>query len=393
MKRVAVQPRIDWQAKVEEVGVTYHHTYIPKGTPQNGEEQEFEETLYWDESAAYEFTLKEIEEVERAVNDLDAMCLQAAEKIITDNRFEELAIPPNAIQPIRDSWDAEPPSIYGRFDFSYDGKGPPKMLEYNADTPTGLVEASVAQWYWLKDVMKGRDQFNSIDEKLVAKWKDVFSYLKMGPVFFAHANNRDTEDLMTTQYMRDVATRGGLNTASILMDQIGWDSRKDAFVDQDGLELLNIFKLYPWEWMLGDEYGAHVFNANTMWIEPEWKMLLSNKGILPVLWEMFPNHPNLLPAYFDGPHDMAAFARKPLLGREGGSVSLFQHGEQPIHRDSEYGEEGYVWQGLCPLPDFDGFRPCIGGWHVRDQGAAGIGIREDTSAITSNYSRFVPHYF
>ena len=46
----------------------------------------------------------------------------------------------------------------------------------------------------------------------------------------------------------------------------------------------------------------------------------------------------------------------------------------------------------APLPDFDGHHPVIGSWVIANQ-AAGIGIREDTSPITGNNSRFVPHYF
>jgi glutathionylspermidine synthase len=36
--------------------------------------------------------------------------------------------------------------LYGRFDLAYRGDGPPKLLEYNADTPTALFEAAVVQW-------------------------------------------------------------------------------------------------------------------------------------------------------------------------------------------------------------------------------------------------------
>lgn len=78
------------------------------------------------------------------------------------------------------SWNEEPPAIYGRFDLAYDGIHPPKLLEYNADTPTALLEASVVQWYWLQDVFPKDDQFNSIHEHLVAKWKELKDYVGRG---------------------------------------------------------------------------------------------------------------------------------------------------------------------------------------------------------------------
>ncbi len=64
--------------------------------------------------------------------------------------------------------------LYGRFDFAYDGRNI-KMLEYNADTPTGLLEASVAQWLWIEQVsgIANRDQFNSIHEDLIKRWKTI----------------------------------------------------------------------------------------------------------------------------------------------------------------------------------------------------------------------------
>jgi len=51
--------------------------------------------------------------------------------------------------------------------------------------------------------------------------------------------------------------------------------------------------------MFSDAFGVRLKDAPTRWIEPPWKAVLSNKGILPLLWEMFPGHPNLLPAYFE----------------------------------------------------------------------------------------------
>ena len=44
------------------------------------------------------------------------------------------------------SWKRRDASLYGRFDLRYDGQGPAKLLEYNADTPTSLFETAVFQW-------------------------------------------------------------------------------------------------------------------------------------------------------------------------------------------------------------------------------------------------------
>ena len=96
-----------------------------------------------------------------------------------------------------------------------------------------------------------------------------------------------------------------------------------------------------------------------MFIEPAWKMVLSNKGILAILWDLFPGHPNLLPAFFNEPNGMFEYVKKPLLSREGANVTVHTMKEH-LESTGEYGAEGYVFQQLAPIPEFDGKRPVIG---------------------------------
>jgi glutathionylspermidine synthase len=121
-------------------------------------------------------------------------------------------------------------------------------------------------------------------------------------------------------------------------------------------------------------------------------MLLSNKGLLPILWELFPEHPNLLPAYEIAEPLGSRYVRKPKLSREGSNVSWMEGGVAVEENGGSYGEEGFVFQATASIPDFDGNHPVFGVWVV-DHEAAGLGIREDTRRITGNLSRFVPHYF
>ncbi len=166
------------------------------------------------------------------------------------------------------------------------------------------------------------------------------------------------------------------------------------FVDLDDRAIERAFKLYPWEWMFHDAFGAELLSAPTRWIEPPWKAILSNKGILPLLWEMFPNHPNLLPAYFEDDPNAAklgsSFVRKPLYSREGANVALVSAGATLVEQDGPYGAEGFIRQALAPLPNFAGRYPVLGSWLV-DHEPCGLSIREDENPITGNTSRFVPH--
>ena len=376
MQRRASNPRPHWEQTVESQGLIYHHT---------------DAGVYWNESACYAFTSDEVDTIEAATNELQRLALEAAQHIIDTNRFTDFGITDGVAEAIRWAWDAEPPSIYGRFDLAWDGTGAPKLLEYNADTPTALLEASVVQWYWLQDRHPKADQFNSIHERLVAKWKELGAYCA-SPLYFAAAEDPQAEDLMTATYLRATADEAGLATSAILMKDIGWDRANRIFVDLDDNAIRSIVKLYPWEWIIHEAFGPVAIETirDVQWIEPVWKMLWSNKALLAVLWELFPDHPNLLPAYLDGPRDLTEYVRKPRLSREGANITYV--GAQRIETDGDYGEEGYVWQGLAPVPVFDGNYAVMGSWVV-DGVACGMGIREADGPITDNRSRFVPHLF
>ncbi|MFE1934686.1 glutathionylspermidine synthase family protein [Streptomyces sp. NPDC059474] len=392
MKRHTIAPRPDWQSTVEEQGVIYPLTRYPDGSLRP----------YWDESAYYAFSLPEVEALEEVVEELHRMSLAAAAHIVETGRFADLGIDdPRLAGLIAESWHrrAEQPSVYGRFDLRYDGgSGPAKLLEYNADTPTSLVEAASAQWFWMEDRFPGADQWNSLHERLVDAWRTQAALLPPGtPLYFAHsAGDELGEDLMTVAYLRETADQAGLSTEAISMEDIGWERLSGRFVDKRFRFIRSCFKLYPWEWLATDRFGPQVLDTldngggtgSTLWIEPAWKMLLSNKALLAVLWELFPDHPHLLPAYLDGPRELAranGYVAKPLLGREGAGVTVHPPGEEPVLRD-----EPCCYQELAPLPDFDGNRVVLGTWVVEGE-AAGLGIRESAGLVTDEYARFIPH--
>jgi glutathionylspermidine synthase len=381
MQRITCSPRPKWEQKVEEVGLTYHT--IEFGKP------------YWNESAYYQFNASQIDVLEAAANDLHMKCIDAAERVIEKGLWKNLGIPTNAIQTILKSWERDDFSLYGRFDFAYDGVNPPKMLEYNADTPTALVEAAVAQWYWLQDCHGSTDQFNSLHERLIAAWKKYAGGMK-GDVLHFGGIKGHLEDNQTVVYLQDTAHQAGLATKLVYVEDLGWNSEQKKFVDLDNEEITDYFKLYPWEWLWHEQFGVHLSREPMQMIEPAWKMLLSNKGLLPVLWEMFPDHPNLLPTYFETDPKAsqvgADYVSKPVLSREGANVAVVQHGNVIESSSGEYGKEGSIVQALAPIPDFQGNRPICGVWII-DHEAGGLGVRESDTWITSNMSRFVPHLF
>lgn len=378
MQRISITPREDWQQKVETVGLTFH-------TLNNGDP-------YWDESAAYEFTAAEIDTLEAAGNTLQEMCLAAVQHIIEEERYAELDIPESAIEAIEWAWENEPPALYGRFDLAYNGTAPPKLLEYSADTPTSLLEAAIVQWEWLKEVNPDANQFNSIHDALIAKWKELDPYLSK-PIYFAGIDV--PEDQLSLAYLRDTAEQAGLPTLQMYMEEIGWNDERQAFVDPNEDQMFSVFKLYPWEIMLSEEFGIHTLDTypDMRWIEPIWKLLLSNKGILPILWQLYPNHELLLEAHFadSAPHHLRDYVRKPLFSREGANITLVRDNATVASTDGPY-QSRQVVQALAPEAIFDNRHPILGLWMI-DQDCCGMGIRESSGAITDNLSSFVPHFF
>ena len=373
MQREISTPRRDWQHKVEDLGFAFHSM----------------DGVYWDERACYRFSAEEVDVLEAATAELHARCLEAVDRLVAKGDYERFRIPREFHPLVERSWKDAEKSLYGRFDFSWDGQGAPRMLEYNADTPTALLEASVVQWYWLQDVHPEADQFNSLHEKLIERWKAIRPQLPAdGRVYFA-GDLDSAEDQGNLEYLRDTAVQAGLDARPIDIAELGWDGKR--FVDLEGRGVAALFKLYPWEWMVREEFGAHLAPSMLRVIEPAWKMLLSNKAILPVLWEMFPRHPNLLEASFEPGRIPSEFVKKPLYSREGANVSI-QARDAAFEAPGEYGAEGFVYQAYHPLPRFEGNHTVIGSWIVGDQ-PAGIGLREDDSPITRNTSRFLPHYF
>lgn len=379
MKKVACEERPGWRSYAESVGFEFHT---------------FDGEPYWDETAYYQFNLRQIEQdLEEPTEGLHQMALALVDDVIRDEeKLRQLAIPEKFWDFVADSWRNKAPSLYGRLDLVYDGTGPAKLLELNYDTPTSLFETGFFQWVWLEDqimrgkVPQGADQFNSLQDQLEA----AFANLPLAnPLYFASVAN-SVEDKGTVMYLMDIARQAGVDSRFIELEQLGEASGQ--LVDLEGYAIGGLFKLYPWEFMVQEDFASVILSSQTQWLEPGWKMLLSNKGILPLLWQKHPGHPNLLESHFEQPGQNfgAGWVRKPLFSREGANVELVTLSGEKISEPGPYADSPFIRQKFQPLPKFGDSYTMIGSWVVGNS-AAGIGIREDNSLITKDSSRFLPH--
>src|SRR5262249_25385179 len=137
-------------------------------------------------------------------------------------------------------------SVYGRFDVCFGGLDHPdprlrvpKFYEFNADTPTTIVEAGAIQRFWLEQTGHGNDQLNSIFERLIEAWKRNLTLIEQNlghsvTVHFAWGKRELTgEDAMNTTFLMDTCQQAGWRTKTLFMEQIalGPDGR---FYDQQG---------------------------------------------------------------------------------------------------------------------------------------------------------------
>lgn len=434
MRRISGgKQRPGWRETIAAQGLVYNDTVLPGG----------EVVSYWREDAFYDFTADEVDRLHADAEMLFDMCVQAGDHIIEQGLMHRLGIPEIAHEQIIRTWyDDDPksvsrgdfsPSVYARFDVRYGGQRPadpslarPQLLEFNADTPTSLPESSVIQWYWHTSTGQGKDQWNGLHERLIAAWQRNLSRLRQArphlpgdlTIHFACDSAESSgEDLFNTEYLMETARQAlepqGYRVKFVWMNQISAGDlvAGDHFYDAPGPDRQRIhviFKLYPWEWMCEQPAARQCFRDmgdpyrdSTVWIEPPYKMLWSNKGLLPVLWRLFGDDPQrrplLLPAYFEDerPAWLTSYVRKPLLGREGANVSIVRDGVVVQSNDGPYDDQPFVCQALAPLPAFADERgapvhPVLGIWLI-DGEPAGLGIRESAGLITDNLSHFVPH--
>lgn len=299
-----------------------------------------------------EISSKQADEYYEAVNQLYDMFVNAAQYVIDNDLFFELGIPYNLIDLIKQSWENDVHwHLYGRFDLAggLDGK-PIKLIEFNADTPTAVFETAILQWAILKQ--NGLDeaaQFNDLFDGLVENFKRLMTldddtsefdelYAQNPYKILFTCIEGNSEDEATTRLIQACANRAGFNTRFAYIHEISFDDENGIFVDGQNYEFL--FKLIPWEQIAVDEGELGLIlqniikNQKAIILNPAYTLLFQSKGIMKILWDLYPNHPLLLHSSYE-PLANKKQVKKPFLAREGANVSIISQDGVVLEKTAE----------------------------------------------------------
>lgn len=337
-----------------------------------------------------------------AANELYDMFIAAAQNVIDNDRFDELGIPFNLIDAIKMSWENEVHwHLYGRFDFAggLDGK-PIKLIEFNADTPTSLFESAILQWAMLKqNNLDEHLQFNSIYESLMDNFKRLITldesveefeehYRGWKILFSSVAGNKEEE--LTTKLLAHIAKDAGFECDFAYVDEVEFG---EEGIFKNGVNYEYWFKLIPWEEIAIEEGELAMLltqimrNQKAIILNPAYTLLFQSKGILKILWELYPNHPLLLESSYE-PLQGKDFVRKPMFGREGANISIVKDDIKLQENIGPYGNNKMIYQQYYELNSNENEYYQAGVFFAYE--GCGLGFRKG-GLIIDNASKFVGH--
>ena len=350
-------------------------------------------------------TQDEAEAFYEATNELYDMYVAAAEYVINNDLFHELGIPFNLVDTIKASWENDVHwHLYGRFDLAggIDGK-PIKLIEFNADTPTSLFETAIIQWAMLKfNNLDEAAQFNDVYEALVENFKRLVTlqedtsafdeYYEGWKILFSSIAG-SVEDENTTRLLESAARDAGFECDFAFVDEVSFDDDEGIFWNGQNWEYW--FKLIPWEMIAIDESDLALIikniikNQKAIILNPAYTLLFQSKGIMKILWDLYPNHPLLLESSFE-PLKGKKQVKKPFLAREGANVSIINSdGSIEIQNDGEYANGKFLYQEFADFAKDESGNSYQAGMFFAFEGCA-LGFRKGKDII-DNYSKFVGH--
>jgi len=355
----------------------------------------------------YTLDISRAHAISKQAEELHQMFMAATAHVLaSDERLNKFGYDPALWPLFRASFAAraEFAPIAGRFDVALTHEGI-KVYEYNCDSAADLYECGSVQGRWGRVAMlPGSDAGTALFEQLVRAWQES-AVAQAGSTLHVMFDD-DVEEAYHAGYMQSAAESAGVRCKPICgLAALSW--KDGAPVDADGEAIRFVWKAWSWETVFdsmrmpqaakGTPTLADVLLLQPgvkVW-EPLWTCIPSNKAILPVLWDMFPEHPCLLRAEYTISEALRAtgYVAKPIVGRCGSNVTIFNpEGKILASSAGHFGNKHMVYQQTCHLP-----RSVTGGvllcpWLISGR-CAGMVLRVDKGLITmcdspgAHYSR------
>ncbi|HEU5046820.1 MAG TPA: glutathionylspermidine synthase family protein [Rickettsiales bacterium] len=340
----------------------------------------------WRGDVFYAFMPQEIQRLKDVAAELETLCMQAVEHVIRHRLYDAMLMPsaPSLRQEIERSWERQEPAFCGRLDLAYDGISAPKLLEYNPERPGLLLESALLQRYWLQHEMPHAGQFNEIEARLSQAWRALDTpELVISLLDTPHLHSEEDD---IAAFLQRTAGSARINVQIVPRRLIQTDHNR--LWSPEGQPIRHLMITHDWYEMLACGLLDCFSPQETRVIEPAWRCLLGNKALLKVLWDLYPDHPNLLHTTLHAEEQRGNYVTKPIIGAMGENITL--HHAQEIRTQGRFGAFPNVYQQLASLPFHEAQYAQVGLWVIGGH-PAGLIIREDASPIIRYDSVSLPH--
>lgn len=344
-----------------------------------------------------------MKEIKHVTNELHAMFMHATDYVLQNEKIlEKFCIPKSLWPKLHASWDnRKNEMITGRFDIAMTVNGI-KIYEYNADSASCYMECGKIQKKWAKHFgcTEGQCAGEKLHSKLVEAWKDsdVKGILHI-------MLDDDLEESYHAEFMKSAIKEASIECKIIKgIKGLQWGKNRTV-LDQDGIPIRWVWKTWAWETAL-DQIRAEcstiqqttqdssvvltpprlvdvLLADNVVVYEPFWTLIPSNKAVLAVLWELYPDHPNLLKTSFSLTKELqnSGYVSKPIVGRCGANIKIYNGDNSIVHETvGKFEERDTIFQELFKLSNVNGDNVQVQSFSVSGV-FAGAGVRTDPSLI------------
>lgn len=266
----------------------------------------------WDETSAYVLSRKDVNHILDQAEPLVKMSHQAVDFLL-DGEWGTLGLPRGMFESIRRSFDDEDLDLYTRYDFAYMIDGSIKLVGIDADSPKSFIETAHAQRVWLYDKFEQQasnhsiTQMNKIPEVSIEAFRRLKNMSHFNTLHIARESDIINEDRVITNFIKGLAKSSGWNTEDVRLKDVEWHKEDKTWVTGNN-RVINLFKYFPWEILLAQPSSKKfITNENKFEsvFEPSWKMMLSNRAVLPALYHLYPNSNIVSKSYIDEPYDLS----------------------------------------------------------------------------------------